>query len=760
MSVPETVLTLTDRLAIRVYVTHSGRTITLHTENSHLCQIITTFTTGLTALNNLTAQVQFFATGTSGTDFAISSTTATHTFNLPTASATNRGALSSADWTTFNGKVGGSGTTNYVSKFTASGTIGNSQIFDNGTSVGIGTATPTGFVNLNYTNTDYTNTNGANSHILLTNPSSSGQNSVTSYINGAVRAKWRTDVVGNINWVSYANSGTLGHYFYVNGDYGVGKYQAVISNTGTRFGNNLSISAIVYPFEVIGKSSFSDNMMIGTTTDGGQRLQVVGGDANINGLTVGKGGGSVAGNTAVGFQALNATATGVGNNGFGYQSLQNITSGTMNVALGYRVLTTSTTGASNIGIGGNSSGDGTSTLFALTTGTYNVAIGGGALKAVTTSTGNTAVGYGSGLSVTGEYNALFGYSASENLSTGNKNIVIGFLGARTLTTGSNNIILGNSTDAFVGNGITTGSFNTIIGSQITGLSSSLSNTIILADGQGNQRLYINSSGNVGIGTTSPSSTLELYKSSGANYLYITNGTSGTNNGVVLRYNSVDYMGMIGTFTTGELKIGGFNSGGYFMTFYSNNAERMRLTPSGRLLIGTTTESTHLLDVNGTSRVSGTATFSGTIKTNTIDKNDQNNPLQIYTAYNNINAIIEFWGGTGARLQYNTNTRVLFPSVNADISIGTSSLKFNNIYGTNGYFDTVLSVGTTSPNASSILDLTSTTKGFLPPRMTGAQAEAIGTPAAGLMVYSTDGSGATITSLGWWGYNGTTWVKLN
>ena len=276
LSVPETVLTLTDRLAIRVYVTNSGRTITLHTENSHLCQIITTFTTGLTALNNLTAQVQFFATGTSGTDFAISSTTATHTFNLPTASGSNRGALSSADWTTFNGKVGGSGTTNYVSKFTASGTIGNSQIFDNGTSVGIGTATPTGFVNINYSNTDYTNTNGANSHILLSNANASGQTSVTAVINSAVRAKWRTDVVGNINWVSYANSNTLGHYFYVGGDYGVGKYQAVISNTGTRFGNNLSISAIVYPFEVIGKSSFSDNMMIGTTTDAGYRLDVSG----------------------------------------------------------------------------------------------------------------------------------------------------------------------------------------------------------------------------------------------------------------------------------------------------------------------------------------------------------------------------------------------------------------------------------------------------------------------------------------------------
>jgi hypothetical protein len=104
LAVPQTTLLATDRLAVRIYVTHSGRTITLHTEDNHLCQVITTFSTGLTALNGLTAQVQNLATGTSGTDFAINSTTATHTFNLPTASASNRGALSSADWTTFNNK--------------------------------------------------------------------------------------------------------------------------------------------------------------------------------------------------------------------------------------------------------------------------------------------------------------------------------------------------------------------------------------------------------------------------------------------------------------------------------------------------------------------------------------------------------------------------------------------------------------------------------------------------------------------------------
>jgi hypothetical protein len=105
IAVPTTSLAITDRLAIRVYVTTDGRTITLHTEDNNLCQVITTFSTGLTALNGLTAQVQYLATGTSGTDFNIASATDTHTFNLPSASATNRGALLSADWTTFNNKV-------------------------------------------------------------------------------------------------------------------------------------------------------------------------------------------------------------------------------------------------------------------------------------------------------------------------------------------------------------------------------------------------------------------------------------------------------------------------------------------------------------------------------------------------------------------------------------------------------------------------------------------------------------------------------
>jgi hypothetical protein len=144
VSIPTTTLAVTDRIIIQFYISNTnGKTVTLYTQNGYVGEVHTTFTTGIGSLNGLTAPTQYFATGTSGTDFAISSSTATHTFNLPTASGSNRGALSSADWTTFNGKVGGSGTTNYVPKFTASGTIGNSLIYDDATNIGIGTTSIT-----------------------------------------------------------------------------------------------------------------------------------------------------------------------------------------------------------------------------------------------------------------------------------------------------------------------------------------------------------------------------------------------------------------------------------------------------------------------------------------------------------------------------------------------------------------------------------------------------------------------------------------
>jgi hypothetical protein len=63
----------------------------------------------------------------------------------------------------------------------------------------------------------------------------------------------------------------------------------------------------------------------------------------------------------------------------------------------------------------------------------------------------------------------------------------------------------------------------------------------------------------------------------------------------------------------------------------------------------------------------------------------------------------------------------------------------------------LGIGTATPAASSKLDITSTTQGFLPPRMTTTQKNAIVTPATGLVVYDT-------TLLSEFQYNGTSWIS--
>jgi hypothetical protein len=79
--------------------------------------------TGITAMNSLTGAAQTLVTGSSGTDFAISSTGTAHTFNIPTASATNRGLLSSADWSTFNNKQGAGSGTSFLTGTFAGATV-------------------------------------------------------------------------------------------------------------------------------------------------------------------------------------------------------------------------------------------------------------------------------------------------------------------------------------------------------------------------------------------------------------------------------------------------------------------------------------------------------------------------------------------------------------------------------------------------------------------------------------------------------------
>lgn len=70
--------------------------------------------------------------------------------------------------------------------------------------------------------------------------------------------------------------------------------------------------------------------------------------------------------------------------------------------------------------------------------------------------------------------------------------------------------------------------------------------------------------------------------------------------------------------------------------------------------------------------------------------------------------------------------------------GGAGIKFPLCLQGNGY-ETIFGQDTITTNASSLVTMVSTTKGFLPPRMTSAQRTAIGSPATGLIVYQTDGS---------------------
>jgi hypothetical protein len=99
-------------------------------------------TTGVISLTsgNLTEATSSVLTITGGTGAVLGSGTS---IQVKQASTTVSGFLSSTDFNTFNSKASAlSGTTGYHAKFTSSSAIGDSLIFDNGTSVGIGTASP------------------------------------------------------------------------------------------------------------------------------------------------------------------------------------------------------------------------------------------------------------------------------------------------------------------------------------------------------------------------------------------------------------------------------------------------------------------------------------------------------------------------------------------------------------------------------------------------------------------------------------------
>jgi len=378
-----------------------------------------------------------------------------------------------------------------------------------------------------------------------------------------------TPTAGNLVAGELAINTADGKLFYKDSA-GVVQVIAGKGGSGVAGGSNTQVQ-----YNSSGSLAGSANMTFNGTT------LTLANDASISGLTVGKGGGSVSTNTAVGASALAANTTGSSNTAIGQSALQNNTTGLYSTAVGYQAsyanltagdLTAvgyqalrNATAGSNLGVGYQAGANITTginntavgdygTLVTNTTGSSNTAIGTNALQANTTASYNTAVGYQAGYSnTTGIRQVHIGYQAGY-LATGGYNVLVGGLTGSAITTGTANTFIGDAS----GVSITTGSKNTILGAY-TGNNGGLdirtaSNYIVLSDGDGNPRGIFDGSGNFYSGTTS-----QITTNAGANFVGTTysGGTS-----VFATYNA--------TTSTSKWTFGP-NSGGTFLVYTAAGA---------------------------------------------------------------------------------------------------------------------------------------------------------------------------------------------
>ena len=124
-----------------------------------------------------------------------------------------------------------------------------------------------------------------------------------------------------------------------------------------------------------------------------------------------------------------------------------------------------------------------------------------------------------------------------------------------------------------------------------------------------------------------------------------------------------------------------------------------------------------------------------------------------TGSGNYNTIV------GNYMNSNAKNGVTMVGDNYNSTISASRNNYVVMRGFNGfdfYKDNATKIAEIGSSSGAAMQLFSTTGMFVPPVMTATQAEAISTKITGGIIYSTDGSGTTITSSGWWGWNGTTW----
>ena len=191
------------------------------------------------------------------------------------------------------------------------------------------------------------------------------------------------------------------------------------------------------------------------------RIDIANSDILIRGgssdpMTVGRGTGAVATNTAVGKQALFSVSSGSQNTATGYESLLTANSGSGNTGYGYHTLRST-------GVGVNNTAVGRSTMLSNLSGDNNTAIGANALETNTVGDANVCLGYYAGYNCSGTGNVIIGPADSTNPvndatysplnSSGDRQLVIGS-GTEFWIRGDSNFDVTLNNDVTVNNSLT------------------------------------------------------------------------------------------------------------------------------------------------------------------------------------------------------------------------------------------------------------------------------------------------------------------
>jgi len=278
-----------------------------------------------------------------------------------------------------------------------------------------------------------------------------------------------------------------------------------------------------------------------------------------------------------------------------------------------------------------------------------------------------------------------------------------------------------------------------------------------------ERMRITSAGNVGIGTSSPGG-IRLAVSGPTDTIQIF-GTDGTVQ-IAAAYCAGSSVGYAGTLSN------------HRYTLLTNNAERMTVTSSGNVGIGTSAP-TFKFQVYPTA-ASGSFCSVGSYDTGSGGAN-----FNAYSEINNCNndgygdGFVGFYArGTGSsRVVVNSGDGLAYFSgygwdgsayrpagwmgIEVDGTPGAVDMPSRITFTTtpDGSASSVermritsagrVGIGTSSPNASALLDVDSTTGGILFPRMTTTQRDAIGSPANGLVIYNTTDDKLQVRAGGSW-----------